>query len=136
MFEDLAAENRCYTDRNPEIQKLKLLQKIKYLEKENGDLLMDLEDVETSLQLGKNMISILTDCELTSERKAKELIEIHKEEIEIQRKTIKQLRTERDDLKSSNLLLEQVKSEIKCKEEETVAFFEAENMRVVDALEK
>jgi hypothetical protein len=64
------------------------------------------------------------------------LIEIHKQEIENQRNTTKQLQNERDELKSTNLLLEQVKSDLKSKEEETAAFYEAENMRVVEALEK
>ena len=61
MFPGLNSEQKCYTDRNPGMRIEQLTRTIKYLEKENRDLSMDLEDVETSLTLSKNMINILTD---------------------------------------------------------------------------
>ena len=39
-------------------------------------------------------------------------------------------------INAKNLILEQVETQIKSKEAETVAFWEAENLRVIEALEK
>lgn len=135
MFEELNAEQRCYTDRNPSTQYDKLMHKARYLEKENQDLLLDLEDVEATLQINKNMISILME-NMDGNEKLQKLVDQFKSENNELLGQVKRLRNERDELKSRNLLLEQLKADFKSKEEETVSFFEAENSRVVEALEK
>ncbi|CAI2367957.1 unnamed protein product [Moneuplotes crassus] len=138
MFPDLNSEQKCYTDRNPNMRIEQLTRTIKYLEKENKDLSMDLEDVETSLSLSKSMISVLTEPMATSDdtKKLTQVIQELSSESGHLREQLKNLKRERDELKSGNLLLEQVNNDKKSKEEETIAFFEAENFRVVEALEK
>jgi hypothetical protein len=108
MFKDLSEEQRCYTDRNPQIQKEKLMHKVKYLEKENQDLLMDLEDVEATLLINKNMINILMESQNLKESEASIIDELKKEN-SLQNNQISELRQLRDKLKADNLILAQVK---------------------------
>lgn len=98
-------------------------------------MLLDLEDVEATLQINKNMINILMES-TDGNQKLHKLCEEFKAENQELQDQIKRHRLERDELKAKNLLLDQLKSDMKSKEEETVAFFEAENLRVVEALEK
>ena len=129
MLEELNEENMCFSNRNPALRIDKLIQKIKYLEKENEDLVMDLEDVESTLLINKSMINTLMDCSMNADDKTKEIIKNIRDEVIEQNNQIKRLKEERDGLKSNNLLLEQIKADMKAKEEETNAFYEAEYLR-------
>jgi len=135
MFKDLSEEQRCYTDRNPQIQKEKLMHKVKYLEKENQDLLMDLEDVEATLLINKNMINILMESQNLKESEASIIDELKKEN-SLQNNQISELRQLRDKLKADNLILAQVKWDKKSTNHQAEEMQKSEFDRLQEALEK
>ena len=129
-------EDKCLSDRNPDNKVSKLHLKIKYLEKENSDLQLDLEDVENTLKINKEMIAALMDQATQSDDASKNVVSSMRAENTLLQQQILELKEERDQLKDSNLLLEQIKFDMKSKEEETIAFYDGERNRVIEAMEK
>ena len=63
------------------LDRLKL--RIKYLEKDNKDLQLDLEDVEATLQINKNIINTLVDTRSDLSKDASKLITKLQKEVEV-----------------------------------------------------
>ena len=65
-------EDKCHTERvaNSNINIERMRMKIRYLEKDNKDLQLDLEDVESTLQINKTIIDALVDVRTGEDEKS------------------------------------------------------------------
>lgn len=142
-------EERCLTERdtNPAIERLKM--KIKYLEKDNKDLQMDLDDVEATLHINKGIINSLVEAhaDAVSNKKiskAEGMVnqETHKiikkmeRELQIASSRSQRLVSERDELKAQLLVAEQMSKNVQSKEAEITSHFQIEIQRLVEQVEK
>ena len=110
--------------------------KIKYLEKDNKDLQMDLDDVEATLRINKNIINSLVDArdDINDENKA--FISKFQKEMEIVNNRWSRLTAERDEIKAQLLIAEQLSKNVKSKEDEIKNHYEIEAQRLVEQVEK
>jgi chromosome segregation ATPase len=119
---------------NQNCDRLKL--RIKYLEKDNKDLQMDLEDVEATLQINKNIINSLIDTRSDLDSETSKLIKKFQREVEIANERSDRLQIERDEIKAKLLVAEQLGMNVKSKEEEITTHYEIEMKRLIDQVEK
>ena len=100
--------------------------RIKYLEKDNKDLELDLEDVDATLQINKNIINALIDSKDDPNMSFKQAIAGFQQEIESMEQRNKWLLEEREVMKTELLLHDQMKSQIQSKEKEIGQAYEME----------
>lgn len=110
--------------------------RIKYLEKDNKDLELDLEDVDATLQINKNIINALIDSKDDPNMSFKQAITGFQQEIESMELRNKRILEEREMMKTELLLHDQMKSEILQKEKEVAQAFEMESNELREQLEK
>lgn len=129
-------EERCMTELAvaQNIDRLKL--RIKYLEKDNKDLQMDLDDVESTLQINKNIINSLVDARTDFTQNSKSIVQKFQKEVEQAVKRAERATAEKDELKAQLLVFEQMSMNVKSKEEELANHYEIEINRLVDQVEK
>lgn len=116
------------------MERLKL--RIKYLEKDNKDLQLDLDDVESTLQINKSIINSLVDTRTDLSTDSKVLILKFQKEAEVHKAKADRLCLERDELKTQLLVAEQCGMNVKSKEQEIANHYELEIGRLVDQVEK
>ena len=80
--------------------------KIRYLEKDNKDLEMDLDDVDATLSINKNLINALVDSRKDFNQVYKETIRLMQDEINVLSQRNKKLKDERESLKSRMLVFD------------------------------
>lgn len=92
--------------------------KIRYLEKDNKDLEMDLDDVDATLSINKNLINALVDSRKDFNQVYKETIRLMQDEINVLSQRNKKLKDERESLKSRMLVFDQIQMNHELKEKE------------------
>ena len=129
-------EERCFNEvaKVQNVERLKM--RIKYLEKDNKDLQMDLEDVEATLQINKTIINSLLDTKPDMTNDSFQLIKKCQKEVEVLAKANEKLSAERDEIKAQLLVAEQVSLNVKSKEEEISSHYDIEINRLVEQVEK
>lgn len=110
--------------------------KIRYLEKDNKDLEMDLDDVDATLSINKNLINALVDSRKDFNQVYKETIRLMQDEINVLSQRNKKLKDERESLKSRMLVFDQIQMNHELKEKELAQHFEYEKIEIVEQLEK
>ena len=106
-------EERCFTELAAvqNIERLKM--RIKYLEKDNKDLQMDLEDVEATLQINKTIINSLVDARTDIDKETSKVIKKIQKEMEVVQRRNEKLAAERDEMKAQLLVAEQLSKNVK-----------------------
>lgn len=74
--------------------------RIRYLEKDNKDLELDLEDVDATLQINKSIISTLVDSRTDITETMKQTIAQMQDEINLLNSRNKRMTEERENLKA------------------------------------
>ena len=129
-------EERCMSEfaAAQNIERLKL--RIKYLEKDNKDLQMDLEDVEATLQINKNIINTLVDTRSDLSKDSSKLVKKFQKEVEIAQKQKDRVNADRESIKAELIVTAQMATNVKSKEEEIASHYEIELTRMVEQVEK
>lgn len=129
-------EERCMTEYAvaQNIERLKI--RIKYLEKDNKDLQMDLEDVEATLQINKNIINTLVDTRTDIAEDSLKLVKKFQKEAEQTQKRCKRISAERETMMAELLVAEQLAKNVVSKEEEIANHYDIEVNRLIDQVEK
>ena len=130
-------EERAITARRVETNNTdQLALRVKYLEKDNKDLEMDLEDVDATLQINKSIINSLVDARQDWTQAYKSTIQGFQSEIAKLEERLKRYTDEREALKAKLLMQDQIRSNFEAKEKEIAHGFELEHTELREQLEK
>ena len=131
-------DDRCHTERvlYNGISNERLRIKIRYLEKDNKDLQLDLADVESTLQINKTIIDTLVDATLPPPEKTQNLLAAQQREIQILKNQVERLQSDRDQYKAELLIKDQLINNKQIHDEGQYSSYEIEIQRLVDNLEK
>lgn len=131
-------DDKCHTEwiasSNINIERLRM--KIKYMEKDNKDLQMDLEDVEATLQINKTIIDTLVEMGTSINTKSERTLKLQKKENQILVNKTSTLMSDWNQIKAELLLKDQMLNNKRIHEDEQVTTYEIEIQRLVDHLEK
>ena len=119
---------------NHNVERLKV--KIKYLEKDNKDLQLDLDDLEATLQINKSIISSLVDARTDIDEGTVKIMKKLQQEVDQANSRADRLQAERDEIKAQLLVSDQVSKNVKSREEELSSHYDLEIQRLVEQVEK
>ena len=93
-----------FTEREVNSDVARLASKVKYLEKDNKDLQLDLDDLEATLQINKSIISSLVDARTDIDEGTVKIMKKLQQEVDQANSRADRLQAERDEIKAQLLV--------------------------------